>query len=372
MIRMEIVPRRAARALGLALGLAWLGMAVPAGAYQSDDWGELRPDEARGQPDHVAARLLGRVRSVTGSGRLFTVDAGDMSFQVEYVGRQGQPGFGVRPPTVREGDRVVVYGTLTGPGRLQARRIDVVGSGGVTGRRLTGQVRQVDRRRDRLTVRTDNGDEVDVQYAPDTVVARLGRTASPDDVRAGDAVWAEGRWVDRDRLLASRIEITDTTEDWRTGESGEIVSVDTRSAVLRVRFRDGIRPVDVRGADLISNGRRANPDRLRSGVRVRVIGEERGTTIRARRVELLEDTIDEGGTRIFDGRVRSVDPGARLVVFTTDDPVRPTVRVYVPRDTRIEHNGRRLDIRDIQTGDTIRVRGEVRDGRLEAGFIEIL
>jgi Domain of unknown function (DUF5666) len=371
MIRKEIIPRGAARALAVALVLAGLGAAVPAVAYQTGDWGELRPEEARSQPDHVAARLLGRVRSVTGNGRLLTVDAGDMSFQVEYVGRQGEPGFGVRLPTVREGDRVVVYGTLTGPGRLQARRIEVVGSGGVAGRRLTGQVRQVDRRRDRLSVRTDDGDEVEVEFTPQTVLARLGRRATPDDVRSGDAVWAEGRWIDRDRLVASRIEITDTTEDWRTGESGEIVSVNRGDSVLRVRFRDGVRPVEVRDADLIVAGRRANPDRLRAGARVRVYGEERGATIRARRVELLEDTGDTGGTRILDGRVRSVDPGARLVILTTGDSARPTQRVYVPRDTRIERNGRRLDIRDIQTGDTIRVRGEPRDGQLEAGFIEI-
>jgi hypothetical protein len=66
-----------------------------------------------------------------------------------------------------------------------------------------------------------------------------------------------------------------------------------------------------------------------------------------------------------------VDPGARLVILTVPGSLRPTQRVSVSRDTRIERNGRRLDIRDIQTGDTIRVRGATRDGQIEAEFIEI-
>jgi cytochrome c-type biogenesis protein CcmE len=367
----ENVFRGAARALAFAIGLGIATTTPPAGAYQRIEWGELAPDEARAQPDHVAVRVLGRVRSLGTGARGFTLDAGGMSFQVEYVGRSGQPGFGVRPPTVREGDRVVVYGTMTGPGRLEAQRLEVVSSGGVPGRRLTGQVRSVDPGRDRLSVRTDDGSLTSVEYSPQTIVARLGRRASPDDIRTGDPVWVEGRWLDRDRLQATRIEITDTSGGWRDGDSGEIVSVNRGDSVLRVRFSSDVRPVDVRSADLIVDGRRANPDRLRAGTRVRVFGEERGSTIRARRVELLAEVDEDSRNQVVDGRVRSVDPGARIVVLTVPDSPRPTQRVYVTRDTRIERNGRRLDIREIQTGDTIRVRGATRDGQLEADFIEI-
>lgn len=367
----EIVIRGAARALACAIGLGIVTATAPVSAYQRAEWGDLGPDEARTQPDHVAVRVLGRVRSVGSSARLFTLDAGGLTFQVEYTGRTGEPGFGVRPPSVREGDRVVVYGTMTGPGRLEARRLDVVSSGGMPGRRLTGQVRSVDPRRDRLSLRTDDGSLAAVEYSPQTVIARLGRSASPDDIRAGDAVWVEGRWLDRDRMQATRIEITDASGGWRDGDSGEIVSVSRGDSVLRVRFGGDLRAVDVRSADLIVDGRRANPDRLRSGARVRVFGEERGNTIRARRVELLGEPADDGQNQILDGRVRSVDPGARMVLLTVPDSPRPTQRVYVPRDTRIERNGRRLDIRDIQTGDTIRVRGATRDGQWEADSIEI-
>jgi Domain of unknown function (DUF5666) len=367
----EIVIRGASRALAFAIGLGIATAIAPAGATQRVEWGDLGAEEARTQPDHVAVRVLGRVRSLGSSPRLFTLDAGGLSFQVEYSGRTGEPGFGVRPPTLREGDRVLVYGTMTGPGRLEARRLEVVSSGDVPGRRLTGQVRSIDTRRDRLSVRIDDGSLTTVEYLPQTVIARLGRRASPEDIRVGDAVWIEGRWLDRDRLEATRIEVTDTSDGWRDGDTGEIVSVSRRDSLLRVRFSSELRPVDVRGADLMADGRRANPDRLRPGARVRVFGEERGSTIRARRVELLGEVDEDSRSQIVDGRVRSVDPGARIVLLTIPDSPRPNRRVYVPQDTRIERNGRRLDIRDIQTGDTIRVRGATRDGQLEAEFIEI-
>src|SRR5262245_10697126 len=125
----EIFGRGAARALTFAIGLVMIASTAPAGAYQRVEWGDLGPEEARAQPDHVAVRVLGRVRNLGSSGRTFTLDAGTLSFQVEYTGRTGQPGFGVRPPTLREGDRVVVYGTMTGAGRVEARRLEVVSPG---------------------------------------------------------------------------------------------------------------------------------------------------------------------------------------------------------------------------------------------------
>jgi hypothetical protein len=208
----------------------------------------------------------------------------------------------------------------------------------------------------------------------------LGRRARPEDVVAGDTVWIEGRWTARDRLVADRIEVTDdrgATAAWRSGDPGVIVSHDRGGRESQVRFGRSVRRVDSRQAEVrILAPRRADAAGavLRPGTRVRVYGEERGGIIVARRVDIVEFGTGDGRyeNRVVEGQVRLVDPGARLVTLSTTDLPRVNRRVYVPSGASIFRSGRRIDLREIQTGDRIRVQVEEDEGRLEATYVEVL
>lgn len=364
--------RRAGRLLLFGAGLSLSGAAA-APAYQQDNLGELRLEEARRQSDHVALRILGRVREPREAGRRFMVETPEARFQVEYD-RSGRPGFGVRPLDLEEGDRVVVYGRLLRDQRVLADRVVLVTRGEVTPepRRLIGEVRLIDRRRNRLTVRDGDSSIVEVEYTGRTVFARLGRRATSDDLQRGDTIWAEGIWQGPDHLLASRIEIT-AGSGWRDGDLGEVVEINPRGTLFQVRFGRETRRVDGWSAQYWHAGRPLSPSTIRPGARVRVYGEAHGVTIRARRVEMLENGPEiPTAVQTVEARVRLVDPGAQRiwVVPYADSP--DYREIHVTATTTIFRNGRRVTLRDLQTGDRIRARGTEREGRFRAEVIETL
>jgi Cu/Ag efflux protein CusF len=301
-----------------------------------------------------------------------------MRFQVEYEAPDRRPGFGYDRPRLREGDRVVVYGVLSGTTRVLAQRVVVVDSSGAREERLTGVVRANEPDRDRLILRLERGSLVEVAYGAGTTVARLGRRARPEDVAIGDTVWVEGRWTGNNRLIADRIEVTEDRgprETWRSGDVGEVVAYDRPDREIQVRFGRTVRRVDARQAEIrVLVPRRTAGSGLRPGARVRVYGEERGASIVARRVDVIDlgEGDDRGETRIIEGQVRFVDPGARTITLATSDLGRVNRRVYVPSGTSIFRSGRRIDLREIQTGDRIRVQGEEDEGRVQAASIEVL
>jgi hypothetical protein len=357
--------------VGAALALAGV---LPALAYQRDSLDELRVEDARRQSDHVDVRVLGKVRNVDDDGRRFQVETPDVRFVVEYD-RSGTSGFGVRMPRLREGDRVIVYGRLVGGNRVLSDRIVVVGQqedGTVDPRRLTGQVRLLDRRRSRVSVRDTDGAIVDVEYNDRTVLARLGRRATPEDIRVGDTVWAEGRWQGRDTLAATRVEITASTS-WYDGASGEVVAVDRSGATAQVRFGRETRRVDLVDASFWVNERRVPARVLRPGTRARFWGEPAGSTIRARRVELLDEiAAAPEGLVTVQARVRFVDPGAGTITIQSESGSPAYRQIYVSPQTTFDRFGRRVTLRDIQTGDRIRAQGTEREGRFWADLIEML
>jgi cytochrome c-type biogenesis protein CcmE len=356
------------------LGLCLLSALPGAAQAQRDDLGELRAEEARRQADHVAVRVLGRARDVRDDGRRFIVETAGMRFLVEYD-RGGLAGFGLRSPSLREGDRVVVYGRLVSGERILSDRIVAVGpgEGSVEGRRVTGVIRSVDRRRNRFTARESDGSQFEVRYTDQTVLARLGRRATPEDLREGDAIWAEGRWDGRDILLASRVEITAAASGWRDGEIGRVESISARDESFQARFGRESRRVDTRGAQFWLGGRRVAGGSLRPGMTVRVYGDERGATIRATRV-VIDDSLTPDGpaTSRLEGRIRQVDPGAQTIFLTPESSSGLYTRIYVPGNATVERFGRRVGLRELQTGDRIRARGSERDGRFTAEFVEVL
>jgi hypothetical protein len=349
------------------MGLAALVMALLPGsarsarAFQQNDRFEINAEDAARRPDLVQVQVVGRVSDVSRDGRSFRVEAGEVSFSVE-------PGFATRFPTLKEGDRVLVSGSLRSQTRLSAREVHVLGSRNP--RALTGVIRDVDRRRSRILVRADDGSVVEAEYTPDTLFARLGRRVTVDQLRIGDEVWVDGSVINPRLVRATRVEVTASRDRWQSGQSGEIVSVNRRDRTLRVDFGEETRTVSVPRDVNISRGTRVlGLDELREGDRIRVSGELRGDAVDARSIEVVERP---GNERIVEGRVRGIDLEERTLRVTVNSIIPITVRVYVPPGTQIARGTRRLTLEEIREGDRIRARGPSRDSGVEAATIEIL
>jgi hypothetical protein len=343
-----------------AASLFLLGAPAMAAAPR-DDRLDMDAQEASGRPDHVEVRVVGRIRELSADGRTFTVESGEVSFRVE-------PGFATRFPGLRDGDRVLLLGTLRSQTRLTARDVQVLG--GSAPRALTGSVGSIDRRRRRLTLRTESGETTEVEYTEDTLFARLGRRVTVDQIQVGDALWVDGR-RDGERLVrATRIEVTGSGDTWQTGRSGEIVGVNRGDRTLRVDFGGETRTVNLGDRTSISRQNRELPaDELIVGDQIRVSGELRGNAVDARAIELVERG---GADRTVEGRVRGVDPDGRILRVTLNALIPITVRVYVPPDAQITRGTRRLTLEEIREGDHVRARGPSRDGRVAADLVEVL
>jgi hypothetical protein len=309
----------------------------------------------------VQVRVVGRVEDLSRDGRAFSVQAGEVGFRVE-------PAFATRFPTLREGDRVLVLGTLRSQTRLAAREIRVLGQR--EPRALTGVIQEIDRRRSRIGVRGDQGDLVVVEYTEDTLFARLGRRVDVNQLRVGDEVWVDGRWLGPRQLRAARVEVTASRDRWQAGQSGEVVSIDRRDRILRVEFGEDTRLVRVLPEANISRGTRDMPfNDLVPGDQIRVSGELRGEVVEARSIEVLERA---GSARTVEGRVRGIDLEERVLRVTVNSLIPITVRVYVPPDAQISRGTSRLSLSQIREGDRIRARGPSRDSRVIAETVEIL
>jgi hypothetical protein len=346
--------------LGTTMGLLILAGVTAAWSQQQERL-EITAEEAARRPDQVVARVIGRVYEVSRDGRTFSVEAGDVNFRVE-------PGYAIRFPTLREGDRVLVVGTLRTQTRLTASEVRVIS--GQNARALTGELREIDRQRSRLMVLSERGERMEIQYTVDTIIARLGRRVNVDQLRAGDEVVADGRWVSPRLMRATRIEVTGAGDRWQSGQSGEVVSVIRRDRSMRVDFGEETRTVLVPPEATISRDGRPVPfDQLVPGDQIRVSGGLRDDAVSARSIELLERA---GNARTVEGRVGGIDSRERLLRINVNALIPVTVRVYVPADTQISRGTSRLTLADIREGDRIRARGPTRDGRVVADTLEVL
>lgn len=350
-------------------GLAWavLLLALPAGfarsasAFQQPDRFEINAEDAARRPDLVQVQIVGRIAEVSRDGRAFRVEAGEIRFDVE-------PAFATRFPTLKEGDRVLISGTLRTQTRLTAREVRVLG--GRNPRALTGVVRDVDRRRSRILVRADDGNVIETEYTADTVFARLGRKVTVEQLRIGDEVWVDGSVINSRLIRATRVEVTASRDRWQSGQAGEIVSVSRRDRTLRVDFGGETRTVSLLRDGTISRaGRTLTFDDCHEGDRIRVSGDLRGDAIDARAIEILERSVAD---RIVEGRVRSIDLDERTLRVTVNSLIPITVRVYVPPGAQISRGTRRLTLEELREGDRIRARGPSRDSGVEAGTLEVL
>jgi hypothetical protein len=349
------------------VGLATLVLTLPAGsariagAFQQNDRLEINPQDAARGPDLVQVQIVGRVANVSRDGRGFRVEAGEVRFDVE-------PGFATRFPTLKEGDRVLVSGTLRNQTRLSAQDVRVLGARNP--RTLTGIIRDVDRRRSRILVRADDGTVVEAEYTTDTLFARLGRKATVEQLRIGDEVWVDGSVINPRLVRAKRVEVTALRSRWQSGQSGEIVSVSRRDRTLRVDFGEETRTVTViRDANISRGTRMLGFDELHEGDRIRISGELRGDAVDARGIEVVERPLSD---RIVEGRVRAIDLNERALRVAVNSLIPITVRVYVPPGTQISRGTHRLTLEEIREGDRIRARGPSRDSGVEAATLEIL
>jgi hypothetical protein len=345
----------------LAAIMIGLFAASALGAETRKDRPPGEAETAIGRPDHVEVKVVGRASEVSADGQAFTVEANAVSFRVE-------PGFGTRFPSLRSGDRVVVSGTLRSQTRLAATEVRVLTAGAL--RTLSGTLRGIDRRRSRITLRTESGETADVPYDDETVFARLGRRVTADELRPGDQLWVEGPATGSALLRATRVEVTGSPDAWQLGRSGEVVDVNRRDRRLRVDFAGETRTVIIDDRTEFQRGSRTvSFEAIGLGDSVRVSGQLRGNAVEARRIEVSET----GGTeRTVEGHVRGIDLESRTIRVRLNALIPITVPVYVPPDTPILRGTQRLNLEEIHQGDRIRARGSSRNSRLAADTIEIL
>lgn len=238
--------------------------------------------------------IRGTVSDVREQSRRFTLHTeGGGRYEVVYLGPKA--GFGVRPPTLFDGDRAEVRGTLV-RGVFEAERIVRLGGRGTDlGDRevVVGQIDAVGRNSGILHLMVDRRRwRVDARDAD--IFDDNGRRIRLRDLREGERVRVMGRDTGRYEVRARRVEVVDgrggtaSLLRWRSGDVGRIDAVGTNSKILHVYYGNARYRVDVGGARIVINNRRRDVRDLREGDRIRVYGRQVSRdTIYADRVEVV-------------------------------------------------------------------------------------
>jgi hypothetical protein len=242
----------------------------------------LDPKQLQALPDQAQVRVLGQVTHVDAKGRSLRVQANGLTFTTESQG-------GVRLPPLRPGDRVFLTGELQPGGRIFLDSIQPVRPLAEV-HPLVGTLLSVDRRRRRLTLKSEAGRRIPIIYGSQTTFVRLGRRSRVGELRFGDRLWVDRTGAGRLAGAASRVEVVDAREG-RFAEVGEITAVDSARQQLRVRFSGGARTVLCADAVVGASRSASAFGSLKVGQHIRVTGDERRGVIVAVRVKLLPLTL---------------------------------------------------------------------------------
>jgi hypothetical protein len=315
-------------------------------------------------------QVQGTVRDVRDNSRRFMLRANDgRTYEVVYLGPKS--GFGVRPPTLRDGNRVEVVGDLV-RGVFEAERITLLDggtSGGDETAALTGRIEAVGTDSRILHVQAAGGQyRVDVR---DAEIIGDGRRLALRDLRAGDTVRVSGRQTGNHQVIARRVELmaggaiagggaTTGGGTWDAGSIGRIDTVGTSSRVLHVTFGGRRYRVNAQDAEITANGQRVSLSSLRQGDRVRVRGRETAQyEIDARQVDRVDDRPTTAGWRSTDvGRIDAVGTSSGILHVTFGGR---QYRVDA-RNATIRLDDRPGSINDLRKGDRVQIQGDYRGG----------
>ena len=226
---------------------------------------------------------------------------------------------------------------------------------------LGGRIQNVDHIRDRLVLRVFGGGRTAVLFDERTRVFRDGKTASSDDLKAGERAYVDTT-LDGTDIFARNIRIA---AEVRTGQSaGQIVAFRAGSDKLLVRDTLAPEPVEMRlagNAVILHGDRTAQPAELQPGTLVTLTFTPGNDDVPiVRQISIL---ASPGATFVFSGRVDYLDLHRGLLVLVD------------PRDDRsyevhFDPAARRFT-RDLREGASVTVQANFDGTRYESREIAV-
>lgn len=150
--------------------------------------------------------------------------------------------------------------------------------------------------------------------------------------------------------------------------SGSVESFDARSGRILLASDGGYQDYGNRSVEvwidgntrLFHQGREQDPGGLERGDRVRVDVQDDGRRLWARTIEVTHNVREGGGypggyAGGFEGAVRYVDLGRRVIEVTRGGYAGRVEQVYFDERTRFDYRGQRVDARQLEPGDIVRV-----------------
>jgi hypothetical protein len=306
----------------------------------------------------AAIRVRGSVHNVRDNSRRFTLRAeGGRQYEVAYLGPKS--GFGVKPPTLRDGDRVEVLGADV-RGVFEAEQITLLSGGGGSGNpgTVTGRLEAVGTSSSVLHVQSQ-GRQWRVDARESSIYNNRGQRIALRDLREGQRVQVRGRDTGSNEIRAQRVDVMDGGGGGGGNPgsiTGRLEAVGTSSQVLHVQSQGRQWRVDARESSIYnSRGQRIALRDLREGSRVQVQGQETGgSEIRARRVDVVGDGGSTDGWQNGErGRIDAVGTSSGILhVYFGGNKMRVNAK-----NATISLNGRQRELRDLRSGDQVRVYG---------------
>jgi len=236
----------------------------------------------------IRVQAYGRVQSVVDQNSFVLIANG---VRLTVNARQREV---VANQTIRTGQEVRVFGELVGENRVNATQVQVLGGRGGredretrrASRTLTGTIREIDRRNNRMSVAVPAGN-VRVEWDANTEFLRSNTRGTVASFREGESVRIIGRRDGLNAIQARRI-IFGGQPGWTNGAVGEIVGLDSRTREIDVDFAGEVWVVRVGTASVRRGNQRLQFDELRLDQDIRVTGTARGTrSVDATAVDVL-------------------------------------------------------------------------------------
>ena len=238
---------------------------------------------------------------------------------------------------------------------------------------------------DKIELSAD-GRKQKVRITRDTIVfCAMERRTKLSDLHKGDRVHVDGYQAKNNEIVATSITLynertsSDTHREDRMIQARVVKDTAFYNRTLRVTSTErNSRMPDVfsvkvpKGADVTRNGSGTSVHEIRTGDSVCLEGRWDGSTFTASRIQVNEcDVIKEYDRgrdyRAIEGRIRKIDYRGNEFTLSTD---KGELSVYADR-ARVWRDGDVRDFKNLNRGDVVYVRGNIKGDSVDAERIEV-